>query len=174
MHAAARRHASVWYRAVLQEGRLSWQVPCGVRALGTGTDGWRQLARSAQCPAHGATGPGKAWTALEQGEYLFELAERKPFFIRVPVALMDGIIGFLDLLAKVFPGLEARCPPSLCVVPPCTRLHHCSRTGGSPVCCEHVASWEVPLKTAYLQLPGCIGTVHGQSDSIGMCNRTSG
>ena len=63
------------------------------------------------CPAHGATGPGKAWTALEQGEYLFELAERKPFFIRVPVALMDGIIGFLDLLAKVFPGLEAPLPP---------------------------------------------------------------
>ncbi|CAL8460725.1 g256 [Coccomyxa elongata] len=51
-------------------------------------------------------GPGKAWTALEQGEYLFELAERKPSFIKVPVALMDGIIGFLDLLAKVFPGLQ--------------------------------------------------------------------
>ncbi|CAK0745014.1 hypothetical protein CVIRNUC_001590 [Coccomyxa viridis] len=51
-------------------------------------------------------GPGKAWSALEQGEYLFRLAERKPSFIKVPVALMDGIIGFLDLLAKVFPGLE--------------------------------------------------------------------
>lgn len=58
-------------------------------------------------------GPGKAWTALEQGEYLFELAERKPSFIRVPVALMDGIIGFLDLLAKVFPGLEVFCRPTL-------------------------------------------------------------
>ena len=54
-------------------------------------------------------GPGKAWSALEQGEYLFQLAERKPSFIKVPVALMDGIIGFLDLLAKVFPGLEVRC-----------------------------------------------------------------
>jgi hypothetical protein len=43
---------------------------------------------------------------LEQGEYLFQLAGRKPSFIRVPVGLMDAIIGFLDLLAKVFPGLE--------------------------------------------------------------------
>lgn len=53
-------------------------------------------------------GPGKAWSALEQGQYLFELAERKPNFIKVPVALMDGIIGFLDFLAKIFPGLEVR------------------------------------------------------------------
>lgn len=55
-----------------------------------------------QCVA----GPGKAWSALEQGEYLFQLAERKPSFIKVPVALMDGIIGFLDFLARIFPGLE--------------------------------------------------------------------
>ena len=54
-------------------------------------------------------GPGKAWSALEQGEYLFQLAERKPSFIKVPVALMDGIIGFLDFLARIFPGLEVRC-----------------------------------------------------------------
>lgn len=54
------------------------------------------------------SGPGKAWTALEQGEYLFELAQRKPSFIRVPVALMDGIIGVLDLLAKVLPSLEVK------------------------------------------------------------------
>jgi hypothetical protein len=53
-------------------------------------------------------GPGKAWSALEQGQYLFELAERKPNFIKVPVALMDGIIGVLDFLAKIFPGLEVR------------------------------------------------------------------
>ena len=53
-------------------------------------------------------GPGKAWSALEQGQYLFELAERKPNFIKVPVALMDGIIGFLYFLAKIFPGLEVR------------------------------------------------------------------
>ncbi len=62
--------------------------------------------------SRGNAGPGKAWTALEQGEYLFELAERKPSFIKVPVALMDGIIGFLDLLAKVFPGLQVLCRAS--------------------------------------------------------------
>ncbi len=37
---------------------------------------------------------------------MFQLAERKPSFIKVPVALMDGIIGFLDFLARIFPGLE--------------------------------------------------------------------
>ena len=58
-----------------------------------------------------AAGPGKAWSALEQGEYLFQLAERKPSFIKVPVALMDGIIGVLDFLARIFPGLEVRQEP---------------------------------------------------------------
>ena len=56
-------------------------------------------------------GPGKAWTARDQGEYLFQLAERKPWFIQVPVALMDGIIAFLDALARVFPGLEVCAHP---------------------------------------------------------------
>jgi divinyl chlorophyllide a 8-vinyl-reductase len=56
----------------------------------------------------GCAGPGKAWTARDQGEFLFELAGRRPSFIQVPVALMDGIIAFLDALARVFPGLEAR------------------------------------------------------------------
>ena len=39
---------------------------------------------------------------------MFQLAERKPSFIKVPVALMDGIIGVLDFLARIFPGLEVR------------------------------------------------------------------
>ena len=51
-------------------------------------------------------GPGKAWSARDQGEFLFELAGRKPNFIQVPVAFMDGIIGILDFFAKLFPGLE--------------------------------------------------------------------
>jgi divinyl chlorophyllide a 8-vinyl-reductase len=50
-------------------------------------------------------GPGRAWTAKEQGEMLFKLAGKDPKFIRVPVALMDVIIGALAGLAKVFPGL---------------------------------------------------------------------
>lgn len=53
-------------------------------------------------------GPGKAWSAKEQGEYLFKLAKRKPWLIGVPVALMDGIIGIFDNLIKVFPNLEVR------------------------------------------------------------------
>ena len=52
------------------------------------------------------TGPGKAWSARDQGQYLFELAGRKPNFIQVPVALMDVIIGILDFFARLIPGLE--------------------------------------------------------------------
>lgn len=51
-------------------------------------------------------GPGKAWSAREQGEYLFKLAGKKPWLISVPVALMDGIIGIFDGLTKLFPNLE--------------------------------------------------------------------
>lgn len=51
-------------------------------------------------------GPGKALTPAEQGEMLFRIVGRDPKFIKVPIQLMDGIIGFLDLLAKVFRGLE--------------------------------------------------------------------
>ena len=54
------------------------------------------------------TGPGKAWTALEQGEYLFQLAKRKPSFIKVPVGLLDGIIGILDFVGRVVPQWEVR------------------------------------------------------------------
>ena len=52
------------------------------------------------------TGPGRAWSAREQGEYLFELAGRKPWLLSVPVGLMDAIIAVLDTLARLFPGLE--------------------------------------------------------------------
>ena len=58
----------------------------------------------------GLAGPGKAWSARDQGQYLFELAGRKPNFIQVPVALMDGIISILDFFTKLFPGLEVRLP----------------------------------------------------------------
>ncbi len=51
-------------------------------------------------------GPGKAWSAKEQGEYLFELSGKKPRFIRAPIGLMDGIISVFDGLARVFPALE--------------------------------------------------------------------
>ena len=46
-------------------------------------------------------GPGPAITPLEQGEALFALLGRAPRYRRVPMRLMDGIIGLLDLLGKV-------------------------------------------------------------------------
>ena len=55
-------------------------------------------------------GPGKALSARDQGAYLFELVGRKPSFLQVPVALMDGIIAFLDVLVRFFPAMEARPP----------------------------------------------------------------
>ena len=49
-------------------------------------------------------GPGEALSALQQGEMLFDVLGQEPRFIRVPVALFDAIIGFLDFLASVFGG----------------------------------------------------------------------
>ncbi|XP_076900961.1 divinyl chlorophyllide a 8-vinyl-reductase, chloroplastic-like [Bidens hawaiensis] len=51
-------------------------------------------------------GPGKALTPLEQGEMLFRLAGKKPNFIKVPIEIMDFVIGILDFLVNIFPSLE--------------------------------------------------------------------
>ncbi|PSC69840.1 divinyl chlorophyllide a 8-vinyl-chloroplastic isoform A [Micractinium conductrix] len=51
-------------------------------------------------------GPGKALTALDQAQLLFDAAGVKPFLFPVPVSLMDGIIGLLDLVTKVVPGAK--------------------------------------------------------------------
>jgi divinyl chlorophyllide a 8-vinyl-reductase len=48
-------------------------------------------------------GPGKAYTAKEQAEMLFRITGREPKFFSVPVALMDAIIGLLELVGKVIP-----------------------------------------------------------------------
>ena len=50
-------------------------------------------------------GPGAAMTPRQQGEELFALLEREPKFTRVPVALLDTIIGVLSVLGRVFPPL---------------------------------------------------------------------
>lgn len=52
------------------------------------------------------TGPGRAWSAKEQGQFLFKLAGKKERFISAPVGLMDGIISCFDGLTRFFPGLE--------------------------------------------------------------------
>ncbi|KAK1277042.1 hypothetical protein QJS04_geneDACA003365 [Acorus gramineus] len=51
-------------------------------------------------------GPGKALTPLEQGEMLFRLLGKEPKFLKVPIEVMDFVIGGLGLLSKVFPVME--------------------------------------------------------------------
>ena len=50
-------------------------------------------------------GPGEAITPRQQGEALFALLGRKPRFRRVPVALLDGIIGALSVAGRLVPSL---------------------------------------------------------------------
>lgn len=50
-------------------------------------------------------GPGPAITPLDQGRLLFELLGKPPRYRRVPVAMLDMIIGVLALLGRVVPGL---------------------------------------------------------------------
>ncbi len=50
-------------------------------------------------------GPGPAITPIEQGEHLFALLGRKPHFRHVPVALLDVIIGGLDVAKRIVPSL---------------------------------------------------------------------
>ena len=51
-------------------------------------------------------GPTEALTPLQQGELLFSIVGKKPKFIKVPIGVMDFVIGILDNLAKLFPNLE--------------------------------------------------------------------
>ncbi|XVF62660.1 hypothetical protein PTKIN_Ptkin09bG0026200 [Pterospermum kingtungense] len=51
-------------------------------------------------------GPGKALTPLEQGEILFRLLGKEPKFLKVPIEIMDFVIGILDFLVKIVPSLE--------------------------------------------------------------------
>ena len=51
-------------------------------------------------------GPGEALTAKDQADMLFRILGTKPNYFPVPIALMDGIIGVFDFLAKIFPQLE--------------------------------------------------------------------
>ncbi|XP_031473549.2 divinyl chlorophyllide a 8-vinyl-reductase, chloroplastic-like, partial [Nymphaea colorata] len=50
-------------------------------------------------------GPGKALTPLEQGELLFKLLGKEPKFLKVPIGMMDFVIGVLDFLVKFFLSL---------------------------------------------------------------------
>jgi divinyl chlorophyllide a 8-vinyl-reductase len=53
-------------------------------------------------------GPGDAITPRQQGEFLFALLRRPPLFRRVPLVLLDGIVGALDIAARVAPRLAEK------------------------------------------------------------------
>ena len=53
-------------------------------------------------------GPGPALTPRQQGDILFEVLGKKPKFRKVPVALMDAIIGALSLLGRISPKLAGK------------------------------------------------------------------
>lgn len=53
-------------------------------------------------------GPGEAITPRAQGEHLFALLGQPPRFRRVPVALLDVIVGVLATLGRVVPSLAAK------------------------------------------------------------------
>ncbi|HEX7718859.1 MAG TPA: NAD(P)H-binding protein [Woeseiaceae bacterium] len=53
-------------------------------------------------------GPGPAITPRQQGELLFNVADRPPQFRRVPVAMFSAATGILGPLGKVFPAAAAK------------------------------------------------------------------
>lgn len=81
-------------------------------------------------------GPGKAYTAKEQAEMLFRITGREPKFFSVPVALMDIIIGAMELIGKVIPPVGVR--------------RHCCRIYIVQQCSphRHLDDWLVSLSLA--------------------------
>ena len=53
-------------------------------------------------------GPGEAITPRQQGDRLFELTGRTPRFKRVPVGLLDAIVGTLGAAGRLVPPLAAK------------------------------------------------------------------
>ncbi len=53
-------------------------------------------------------GPGDPVTPRQQGEQLFKLLGRPARFRRVPVALLDGVVGLLDVARRVSPALARK------------------------------------------------------------------
>ena len=83
-------------------------------------------------------GPGPAITPRDQGAALFRLLGREPRFRRIPVALLDGIVGGLDLLGRVSPGARDKAElarigryyatESMLVIDPATGRHDAGAT----------------------------------------------
>ena len=51
-------------------------------------------------------GPGEALDPVQQADVLFRLIGSEPKTLKVPVGIMDFVIGTLDGLGKVFPNLK--------------------------------------------------------------------
>lgn len=51
-------------------------------------------------------GPGEAMDPAQQAEVLFKLMGSEPKTLKVPVGIMDFVIGTLDGLGKLFPNLK--------------------------------------------------------------------
>lgn len=51
-------------------------------------------------------GPGAALTPLEQGEMLFRLLGKEPKFVKVPIGVMDLVLGVLGWVARLVPAAE--------------------------------------------------------------------
>ncbi len=83
-------------------------------------------------------GPGRAISAREQGELLFELLGRKPKFKNMPIGMFDVIIPVLSFLARIFPKLEDKaefarigkyyCSESMLVLDPSTGKYDADMT----------------------------------------------
>lgn len=53
-------------------------------------------------------GPGPAITPRQQGELLFQLLQKEPYFRHIPIALMDSIISVLATVGRVIPPLARK------------------------------------------------------------------
>lgn len=83
-------------------------------------------------------GPGKAITARQQGEMIFELLGKEPKFKNMPIQMFDVIIPVLTLLSKIFPKLEDKaefarigkyyCSESMLVLNPATGRYDADAT----------------------------------------------
>ena len=96
-------------------------------------------------------GPGPAITPREQGELLFEALGLRPRFRRVPVGLLDAIIGGLTLAGRIVPALADKAElarigryyatESMLVLDPATRRYDADATPstGTDTLREHYA-----------------------------------
>lgn len=86
---------------VFGDGRLTACKPISDRDLAAYLADCVEQRRTGVLPIGG---PGPAITPLDQAEHLFALLRRPPRIRRVPLGLMDGIVGALSLAGRVWPA----------------------------------------------------------------------